>query len=159
MAVYLEWTVTKHPSRAPEALRICLGNSRNFPWKRVGHAEGRMNEMPKTANLNNMLWTVVRSGIERKAFSSEGGTLSYNRLFPGHAPQPHSHAHEQIVYIVEGEMDFHIGGEVLQLIAGSLVVVPPHVIHYAVVTGDTPVINIDFFTPLREDYPDSEPVT
>ena len=55
-------------------------------------------------------WERVREGVERKAFSGEGATVSLNRLQPGHEPRPHSHPHEQIVYIMEGCIDFHIEG-------------------------------------------------
>ena len=40
-------------------------------------------------------------GVERKAFSGDGATVSLNRLQPGHEPRPHDHPHEQIVYILQ----------------------------------------------------------
>jgi len=110
----------------------------------------------KTANWNRMPWSTVRPGVESKAFSAAGGTVTYNRLSPGHEPSPHSHPHEQVIYIAEGEVDLHIGDEVVRLGPGGLLAVPPNMRHYAVVVGDKPVINIDFFTPRREDYADSE---
>ena len=57
-------------------------------------------------------WEPVRTGVERKAFSGEGATVSLNRLQPGHEPRPHDHPHEQIVYILAGQIDFHIGDTV-----------------------------------------------
>ena len=51
-------------------------------------------------------WEPVREGVERKAFSGEGATVSLNRLQPGHEPRPHDHPHEQIVYILSGQIDF-----------------------------------------------------
>jgi quercetin dioxygenase-like cupin family protein len=99
-----------------------------------------------------MPWTPVRPGIERKAFSGEGATVALHRLMPGHEPRPHAHPAEQIVYIMAGEVDFHIGDEVLRLGAGGLAVVPPNVTHWAEVVGDEPVLNLDIFTPKRPDY-------
>jgi quercetin dioxygenase-like cupin family protein len=103
-------------------------------------------------NWEEMEWTPVRPGVERKAFSGKGATLALHRLQPGHEPKPHNHVHEQIVYIVSGTVDFHIGEEVVRLGAGGLAVVPSMVMHHAVVVGDEPAINLDVFTPSRPEY-------
>lgn len=103
-------------------------------------------------NWNAMPWQKVREGVERKAFSGAGATLSLNRLMPRHEPRPHNHPHEQIVYILSGEIDFHIGETVHRLGPGSLLVVPPHAEHWGVVVGNEPVINLDVFTPRRSEY-------
>ncbi|WP_210211145.1 cupin domain-containing protein [Borborobacter arsenicus] len=97
-------------------------------------------------------WTPVRQGVERKAFSGAGATVALHRLHPGHEPKPHSHVNEQIVYILAGTVDFHIGDEVVRLSAGGLAVVPPNVMHHAEVVGDEPVLNLDVFTPARPEY-------
>jgi quercetin dioxygenase-like cupin family protein len=94
-------------------------------------------------------WSPVRDGIERKSFTGGGATLALHRLSPGHALLPHAHPHEQIVWILEGEVDFHVGDEVVRLGAGGLVVVPPNVTHYAELVGDRPALNLDVFTPAR----------
>lgn len=94
-------------------------------------------------------WHEIRGGVYRKAFSGAGATLALHRLDPGHVPNPHSHPYEQIVYILEGEVDFHVGAEVRRLGPGGLLVVPPGVEHYATVVGERPVLNLDVFTPAR----------
>jgi quercetin dioxygenase-like cupin family protein len=104
------------------------------------------------ADWASMEWQPVRTGVERKVFSGVGSTIALNRLWPGHAPLPHSHIHEQIVYIIEGEVDFHIGSDLIRLGPGGLAVVPPNVTHYAQVVGDKPVLNLDVFTPARSEY-------
>jgi quercetin dioxygenase-like cupin family protein len=78
--------------------------------------------------------------------------VALNRLQPGHEPRPHSHPHEQIVYILGGQIDFHIGESVKRLGAGGLLVVPPNVQHWGEVVGDEPVLNLDVFTPKRSEY-------
>jgi quercetin dioxygenase-like cupin family protein len=105
-----------------------------------------------TIDWNSMPWERVREGVERKAFSGEGATVSLNRLQPGHEPRPHSHPNEQIAYILEGTMDFHIGEETVRVSGGGLLVVPPNVEHWGVVVGDVPVLNLDVFTPKRSEY-------
>jgi len=102
-------------------------------------------------------WTTLRKGVERKAFSGAGSTLALHRLWPGHELSPHAHPHEQVVYILAGEVDFHVGDEVVRLKAGGLLVVPPNVTHYAEIVGTEPVLNLDVFTPARpEVVPDPQ---
>lgn len=97
-------------------------------------------------------WEWVREGVERKAFSGDGATVALNRLQPRHEPRPHDHPHEQIVYIISGRIDFHIGETVTRLGAGELLVVPPNARHWGVVVGEEPVLNLDVFTPKRAEY-------
>lgn len=99
-----------------------------------------------------MPWEPVREGVARKAFSGEGATLSLNRLMPGHEPRPHSHPHEQIVYILAGLIEFHVGDQVKRLGPGGLMAIPGNVTHWGVVIGDEPVLNLDVFTPRRAEY-------
>ncbi|HHV79541.1 MAG TPA: cupin domain-containing protein [Firmicutes bacterium] len=108
--------------------------------------------MLHAANWKEIKEVVVRPGVMRKAFTGEGATLALNRLQPGHEPRPHAHPHEQIVYIIKGKTKFHVGDEMVVLEEGGLLVVPPNVVHYAEVLGDEEVINLDVFTPKREEY-------
>lgn len=97
-------------------------------------------------------WKTVREGIERKAFGSGNVTVALHRLWPGHARLPHSHSNEQLVYIMAGMVDFHVGDQTLRLGPGGLAVVPPNVVHYAEQVGDEPALNLDIFTPARPEY-------
>lgn len=101
---------------------------------------------------DKMEWQPVREGVSRKGFTGAGATLALHRLMPGHEPKPHSHPHEQIVYILAGRIRFHIGDAVTELGAGGLLVVPPGVTHWGEVLGDEPVLNLDVFTPARLEY-------
>jgi quercetin dioxygenase-like cupin family protein len=101
---------------------------------------------------NSIPWTEVRPGVERKGFSGDGATVALHRLMPGHEPKPHSHANEQIAYIISGKIKFVVGGEEHILEGGQLLVVPPNVMHWGEVIGDEPVLNLDVFTPSRPEY-------
>jgi len=105
-----------------------------------------------TVDWSKIDWQPVRPGIERKAFSGAGATLALHRLQPGHEPRPHAHPYEQIVYIMAGEVDFHVGAETIRLGPGGLLTVPPDVTHYAEVVGSEEVLNLDIFTPRRAEY-------
>ncbi len=97
-------------------------------------------------------WKKVREGVERKGFTGNGATVALHRLMPGHAPNPHSHMHEQILYIMAGTMKLHVGNEVHIIGPGGLLVVPPNVTHWGEVLGSEPVMNLDIFTPSRPEY-------
>jgi quercetin dioxygenase-like cupin family protein len=56
----------------------------------------------KKANIDELKLSDVRPGVTRRSFSGEGATLAWGTLSPGHEPRPHTHPHEQIVYIVSG---------------------------------------------------------
>jgi len=62
----------------------------------------------------------------------------------------HSHPHEQITYILEGQLDMIIDGKECKLTAGMYYVIPSNVLHGAVAVTDCRVI--DVFNPVREDY-------
>jgi quercetin dioxygenase-like cupin family protein len=109
------------------------------------------------SNIHNidweaMEWKTIREGVEQKAFSGEGATVALHRLSPGHEIKPHAHHYEQIVYIMAGTVDFHVGDDVVRLGPGGLCVVPPNVMHYAEIVGNEPVLNLDVFTPNRPEY-------
>ena len=100
----------------------------------------------------NMPWEPVREGIVRKAFSGTGATVTLHKLMPKHEPRPHKHTHEQLVYIIAGHIRFHVGDESIVLGPVGLLQIPPDVMHWGEVVGDEPVLNLDIFTPVREEY-------
>ena len=106
----------------------------------------------RQVDWSTMEWQPVREGVARKGFTGDGATLALHRLMPGHEPRPHQHPHEQIVYILAGQICFHIGEEQTLLGPGGLLVVPPNTMHWGEVVGDEPVLNLDVFTPSRPEY-------
>src|ERR1700723_3637059 len=103
-------------------------------WRRpaaaaMARSEGGPAMTIHSIDWNTVPWEPVREGVERKAFSGEGATVSLNRLQPGHEPRPHDHPHEQIVYILAGSIDFHVADTVTRLGTGGLLVMPPNARH------------------------------
>lgn len=64
---------------------------------------------------------------------------------------PHSHPHEQVSYVVAGELVVHIGNEATRLGPGDIYTVPPDVPHTIQLLSKH-VRLVDTFTPLREDF-------
>ena len=63
----------------------------------------------------------------------------------------HRHPHEQISYVLAGELEFELDGKTRMLRQGEGVVIPPHTEHGARVL-DKPARVLDAWYPIREDY-------
>ena len=63
----------------------------------------------------------------------------------------HNHPHEQGGIVLEGELEFMIGGETRLLHPGDLYIIPGGVDH-EVQVGGTPAKVLDIFSPVREEY-------
>ena len=96
--------------------------------------------------------TQVRAGVVRRSFSGDGATLAWTTLEPGHEPRPHTHPHEQIVYILSGRGRFAVGEETTDVEAGDVLVVPPGVLHHVETIGNEQLVDLSVFNPRREDY-------
>ena len=103
-------------------------------------------------NWDDIEGEVVRPGVSRKGFRGDDVMLVMNTLVEGMELNPHSHTFEQLVYIVQGRVNFHIGGEIYEAGPGSVIRIPPNAEHFAEPVGDEPVLNLDVFAPLRKDY-------
>ena len=106
----------------------------------------------KKRSLSAMRTTEVRPGVVRRSFSGVGATLAWTTLAPGHEPRPHTHPHEQIVYILSGRGRFCVGDESTDVEVGDVLVVPPGVLHHVETTGDEELVDLSVFNPRRDDY-------
>lgn len=89
-------------------------------------------------------------GITGHYAHGAGMTFGYIEIKAGSDLPEHHHPHEQITYILEGELDMVIGGKACPLTAGMYYVIPPYTPHSAIARMDCKVI--DVFNPVREDY-------
>ncbi len=103
-------------------------------------------------NWDDLPRETVRKGVERVAFRGDDTLCVMNWLTPGMDVFPHSHTFEQLVIIVQGRVRFHLGNDVVEGGPGSMIRIPPHVVHYAEPIGDEVVMNLDVFSPIRDDY-------
>ncbi len=71
---------------------------------------------------------------------------------PAEQPDPpHSHPHEQITYVAEGEILFFINGEPTQLSTGDMITVPPDAPHTIQLLTEKARL-VDSFSPIREEF-------
>src|SRR5271156_931239 len=89
--------------------------------------------------------------LERQFVHGEQGMLARLILRKGCVVPEHSHANEQITYVLEGALQFALGdGRVIVVRSGEVLVIPPHLSHRVDALEDT--IDLDVFTPPRADW-------
>lgn len=98
------------------------------------------------ANMTN-----PEDGLRRQVMSySPSMMLVRHRMQKGWVGARHSHPHEQMVYVVSGQLVFHHPGGRFEAKAGDSFLVPGGIEHQASALADSEVL--DIFTPYREDY-------
>jgi unsaturated pyranuronate lyase len=92
----------------------------------------------------------VTDKISRRVLSGKQGMIVWWTMKAGAHAAAHKHAHEQIVWMLKGRMDFRIGQERHSMVAGDVAVIPSGVEHEGFFPEDTEVV--DIFAPPREDF-------
>lgn len=77
--------------------------------------------------------------------------LSYLEMDEGTVVPLHNHPHEQGGVLLKGKLELTIGDEARVVEPGSLFLIPANVPHKAVAVAG-PVVVLDVFSPIREDY-------
>ena len=90
------------------------------------------------------------SGLTGYYAHGQNMTFGYVELKTGSSIPMHQHEHEQITFIIEGELDMVIGGEKCLLTTGMYFIIPSNTPHSAIANSNCKVI--DAFNPVREDY-------
>ncbi len=90
-------------------------------------------------------------GVEAFTMAGDKIMLSLVELEPHSIVETHSHPHEQLGMLLEGELTFTIGDEQQRLKPGDMWRIPGGVVH-RVVTGAGGARALDIFHPVREDY-------
>jgi quercetin dioxygenase-like cupin family protein len=89
-------------------------------------------------------------GYRARFVHSENMTLAYWEVDPGAALPEHSHPHEQIANVLEGQFELTVAGESKILEPGQVAVIPSGVPHSG--RAITACRLLDAFQPVREDY-------
>ena len=100
---------------------------------------------------NDAGMSVPEPGLRRQVMSySPSMMLVRHRMEKGWVGTKHTHPHEQMVYIVSGQIQFTSPDGTFDTKAGDCFLVPGNVAHQATALEDSEVL--DIFTPRREDY-------
>ena len=98
---------------------------------------------------------MLKPYLGRRLISTERMMLAHVYLDKGCLVPTHSHENEQLTYILEGALRFHIGpdgAEEIIVRAGEVLVIPSNVLHQAEALEDT--LDVDVFAPPRQDWLD-----
>jgi len=113
-----------------------------------------MMERLKTAmqhlHLNEIEEKELGAGLKVRFVHSENMTFSYWNIEAGAQLPEHSHPHEQVANVLEGEFELTVDNEKKRLGPGSVVIIPPHAVHSGKSVTQSRII--DVFYPIREDY-------
>lgn len=89
-------------------------------------------------------------GYRARFIHMEGMTVAYWTVEAGAVMPEHSHPHEQIANVLEGEFELTVEGESRVLVPGQVAVIPGDVPHGG--RAITACRLLDAFQPAREDY-------
>ncbi len=101
-------------------------------------------------HLNEIAEKELIPGFRVRFVHSEKMTIAYWNIAAGFTLPKHSHPHEQVVNIMDGELELVVDGVPAKLGPGDVVVLEPNVPHSGSALTDCRVI--DVFHPVREDY-------
>lgn len=90
------------------------------------------------------------TGIAGHYVHGSNMTLGLVEMKAGTGIPAHQHVHEQITYILEGEIEMVIGGVDYILKPGMYHVIPSNTVHSGIAKVDCKLI--DVFAPVREEY-------
>ena len=105
--------------------------------------------MPKI-DLDSIEEREIVPGYHARFIHSEKMTLAYWRVEAGASLPAHSHMHEQVANVLEGEFELTLDGETHHLTPGKVLIIPPDVPHSGTAITDCRLL--DVFYPTREDY-------
>lgn len=105
--------------------------------------------MPKI-DLASITAKEICPGYTARFVHTENMTFSYLDVKAGAALPAHSHPHEQVAHVLEGEFQLTLDGQPIRFGPGEVVVIPSHMKHSGLAITDC--VLLDVFNPVREDY-------
>jgi quercetin dioxygenase-like cupin family protein len=107
-------------------------------------------------SLADMKPLPIWQGILARVCEGQEITFAVAELDAHAVAARHQHPNEQVGLVIDGTIDFEIGGERRMLNAGDTYVIPGNVPHEAV-AGPEGCVVVDVFAPIRTDWRGHEP--
>ena len=92
----------------------------------------------------------ISKGIKAHAVTAENMTVLHVQIEKGSLLPEHSHPHEQVVNVIEGELELVVEGVAHSLVPGKVMVLPSNIVHSGRAVTDCRIV--DVFQPVREDF-------
>jgi quercetin dioxygenase-like cupin family protein len=89
-------------------------------------------------------------GFTGRFIHTETMTFAYWDVKAGSTVPEHSHMHEQVAHLLEGEFTLTVDGVPFELTTGNAAVIPSNIKHSGIAVTDCKLL--DVFCPVREDY-------
>ena len=101
-------------------------------------------------NLSAIQPKEILPGYSVRFIHTENMTFAFWDVKEGSPLPEHSHHHEQVAQVIEGEYELTVAGETKRLKPGDLAVIPSNVTHSGIALTTCKLM--DVFSPAREDY-------
>ena len=101
-------------------------------------------------NFDEIETQQVLPGCRAKFVHSENMTFAFWTIEQGSDFPKHSHPHEQVVNMLEGEYELNLEDQSYKLVAGDTFVIPSNKEHSGRSITECKIL--DVFYPIREDY-------
>jgi quercetin dioxygenase-like cupin family protein len=105
---------------------------------------------PNYYNWDDLPETAMARQIGRRMVSGDQMTVVMLTLAEGATVAQHRHPHEQMIYVISGEIAFESGDDRRLLHSGDIVHLPSNVPHGGVALEDT--VTIEIFSPPRQEF-------
>jgi quercetin dioxygenase-like cupin family protein len=121
----------------------------------IPSVSGHTAALPTLYALDQQPMEQISPFVQRQYLSGVESTLVKWTVKAGGVFPLHHHINEQVTWIVSGRCEVFSQGKRFEAKAGTILVIPPNVPHEFRCPEDT--IDIDFFSPARQDWADGAP--
>lgn len=100
--------------------------------------------------LENIKPKEILPGYTVRFIHTDSMTFAFWDVVKGSPLPEHSHHHEQVAQVMEGEYELTVDGVTKRLGPGDVAVIPSNVVHSGMAITECKLM--DVFCPVREDY-------
>ncbi len=103
-------------------------------------------DAPQIVDWDQQEFTEPRPGIFGATVHTPQLTATLYRYGAGSSWEEHQHPQDQITYVLEGVIDFIVGGQPVHLEAGQMATLPGGTPHSATLPSDAGAVTLNVFT-------------